>query len=97
MPAPLCDMCIIEAVVDPGASTGVHSHRGDEHHVILSGRWRFTQGDTFRARTGRDHCWDPTVPHVVENVGDEPGRILVIYPRAGRRGGSTADDAGRSG
>jgi hypothetical protein len=33
----------------------------------------------------------------VENVGNEPGRILVIYPRAGRRGVSTADDAGRSG
>ena len=92
------DMCIIEAVVDPGASTGVHTHRGDEHHVILSGRWRFTQGDhVFELGPGDFIAWDPTVPHLVENVGDEPGRILVIYPRAGRRGGSTADDAGRSG
>ena len=91
------DMCIIEAVVDPGSSTGVHSHRGDEHHVILSGRWRFTQGDHILELGPDDFiAWDPTVPHTVENIGNEPGRILVIYPRAGRRG-STADDAGRSG
>ena len=91
------DMCIIEAVVDPGSSTGIHTHRGDEHHVILSGRWRFTQGDhIFELGPGDFIAWDPTVPHLVENIGDEPGRILVIYPRAGRRSG-TADDAARSG
>ena len=66
--------------------------------MILSGRWRFTQGDhVFELGPGDFIAWDPTVPHLVENVGDEPGRILVIYPRAGRRGGGTADDAGRSG
>jgi mannose-6-phosphate isomerase-like protein (cupin superfamily) len=65
--------------------------------VILSGRWRFTQGEHVSELGPGDFiAWDPTVPHAVENVGNEPGRILVIYPRAGRRG-STADDAGRSG
>ena len=80
------DLCIIEAVVPPGASTGVHAHRGDEHHVILSGRWRFSQGDHVVELGPGDYvAWDPTVPHDVENVGDEPGRILVIYPRDSRR------------
>jgi mannose-6-phosphate isomerase-like protein (cupin superfamily) len=29
-------------------------------------------------------AWDPAVPHDVENVGEEPGRMLVIYPRHAR-------------
>jgi len=80
------DLCIIEAVVPPGRSTGVHAHAGDEHHVILSGRWRMTQGDhTAELGPGDYLAWDPSVPHDVENIGDEPGRMLIIYPRHRRR------------
>jgi transcriptional regulator with XRE-family HTH domain len=80
------DLCILEAVVPPGGSTGVHAHAGDEHHVVLAGRWRFTQGDHVVELGPGDYlAWDPTIPHDVENVSDEPGRLLVIYPRhAGR-------------
>jgi mannose-6-phosphate isomerase-like protein (cupin superfamily) len=80
------DVCILEAGAPPGHATGVHAHAGDEHHVVLSGRWRMTQGDhTIELGPGDYLAWDPSVPHDVENVGDEPGRILVIYPRRGRR------------
>ena len=80
------DLCIIEAVVPPGASTGVHAHAGDEHHVVLTGRWRMTQGDeTVELGPGDYLAWDPTVPHDVQNIGTEPGRLLLIYPRQGRR------------
>jgi transcriptional regulator with XRE-family HTH domain len=92
------DMCIIEAVVAPGGSTGIHAHRGDEHHVVLTGRWRFSQGDHVVELGPGDYvAWDPTVPHDVENVGHEPGRILVIYPRHARRTGTGADETARSG
>ena len=44
-----------------------------------------TQGaHTFELGPGDYLAWDPSVPHDVENIGDEPGRILVIYPRQGR-------------
>ena len=90
------DMCIIEAVVEPGAATGVHAHRGDEHHVILSGRWQFSQGDHIMEVGPGDYvAWDPSVPHDVRNMGDEPGRMLIIYPRAPRRTGTTAEEPGR--
>ena len=90
------DMCIIEAVVEPGGSTGIHAHRGDEHHVILTGQWRFTQGEhTVELGPGDYVAWDPTVPHDVENIGDEPGRLLVIYPRHSRRGGPGEDGVSR--
>ena len=85
------DVCIVEAVVPPGQSTGAHAHNGDEHHVVLSGRWRMTQGDhTVELGPGDYLAWDPTIPHEVENVGTENGRILIIYPRRGRRDTSDA-------
>ena len=68
-----------------GAATGTHAHQGDEHHLILSGSWRLTQGEhTVELGPGDYLAWDPTVPHDVQNVGAGEGRMLVIYPRTGR-------------
>ena len=80
------DVCILEAVVPPGLATGVHAHQGDEHHLVLSGRWRMTQGDhVVELEPGDYLAWDPSIPHNVENISDEAARLLVIYPRQGRR------------
>ncbi len=80
------DVCILEVTAPPGHATGVHAHHGDEHHLILSGTWRLTQGDhSVELGPGDYLAWDPAVPHDVENIGDEPASILVIYPRRGRR------------
>jgi len=85
------DVCILEAFAEPGHATGVHAHHGDEHHVVLAGRWRMTQGEhTYDLGPGDYLAWDPTVPHDVEVIGDEPGRLLVIYPRQTRRAGPDA-------
>jgi len=90
------DVCILEAIVPAGGATGVHAHAGDEHHVVLSGRWRLSQGEHVVELGPGDYlAWDPTVPHDVENIGDEPGRILVIYPRhAARRAPQSGDGRG---
>jgi len=88
------DVCILEVTAPPGHATGVHAHHGDEHHVILSGRWRLTQGDqSVELGPGDYLAWDPAVPHDVENVGNEPGSILIVYPRRGRR---PAEDRARA-
>jgi transcriptional regulator with XRE-family HTH domain len=80
------DVCIIEVSAPPGMATGVHAHNGDEHHLVISGQWRMTQGEHVIDLGPGDYlAWDPAVPHDVENVGDELGRILVVYPRKGRR------------
>jgi transcriptional regulator with XRE-family HTH domain len=90
------DVCILEATAPPGTGTGVHAHQGDEHHLVLSGHWRMTQGEhTHELGPGDYLAWDPTVPHEVESIGDEPGRILVIYPRHGRRTTAGAETGGR--
>ncbi len=80
------DVCILEVTAPPGHATGVHAHHGDEHHVILSGRWRMTQGEHSAELGPGDYlAWDPAIPHDVENIGDEDGTILIVYPRRGRR------------
>jgi len=80
------DLSLMEAVVSPGHRTGLHAHSGDEHHVILAGRFRMTQGEyVYELGPGDYLAWDSSVPHDVENVGTEPGRILMIYPRHARR------------
>ena len=90
------DVCILEVSAPPGHATGAHAHHGDEHHVILTGTWRLTQGDhAVELGPGDYLAWDPSVPHDVENIGDETGTILVIYPRRGRR--ATAPEPGTRG
>jgi transcriptional regulator with XRE-family HTH domain len=85
------DVCVLEAAAPPGVTTGVHAHQGDEHHVILAGKWRLTQGDqSYELGPGDYLAWDPTIPHDVESIGDEEGRMLIIYPRHGRRQGGEA-------
>ena len=81
------DLSIIEVATPSGGKTGVHTHAGHEHHVVLSGRWRMTQGEHVVELGPGDYlAWDPTVPHDVENIGPDTGRLLIIYPRHGRRG-----------
>jgi transcriptional regulator with XRE-family HTH domain len=80
------DVCILEVSAPPGHATGVHAHHGDEHHVILSGCWRMTQGEhSVELGPGDYLAWDPAIPHDVENIGDDAGAILIVYPRRGRR------------
>jgi transcriptional regulator with XRE-family HTH domain len=76
------DLSIVEARADPGFATGAHAHRGDEHHVILEGRYRMTQGDHVLELGPGDYVlWDGTVPHDAQVIGDEEGRILIITMR----------------
>jgi transcriptional regulator with XRE-family HTH domain len=73
------DIAILEARADPGVTTGNHSHEGDEHHVVLSGRYRMTQGEhSYELGPGDYLRWDGLTPHDVEVIGDEPGSILII-------------------
>ncbi len=79
------DVAIFEGVMPVGRQTGFHAHRGDEHHLILSGRLRFTQGDTVvEAGPGDYVLLDGTLAHDVEVIGDEEARLLIIYAREGR-------------
>jgi len=76
------DLRIIEVVVPPGGRTGLHAHTADEHHLVLEGRWRLSQGEhVVEMDPGDFLVWDASIPHDVEVIGTDVGRMLVIYPR----------------
>jgi transcriptional regulator with XRE-family HTH domain len=78
------DLAIFEGTMPPGHRTGFHAHPGDEHHIVLSGRIRITQGETVvEAGPGDYVLLDGTLPHDAETVGDDPARLLIVYPRGG--------------
>jgi transcriptional regulator with XRE-family HTH domain len=73
------DISIVEVEAKAGSSAGLHTHAGDEHHLILEGRYRMTQGQHVIELGPGDYLrWDGLVPHDAEVIGDEPGRMLII-------------------
>jgi transcriptional regulator with XRE-family HTH domain len=78
------DVAIFEGTMPPGARTGSHAHPGDEHHIVLAGRVRITQGDSVvEAGPGDYVLLDGTLPHDAESIGAEPARLIIVYPRGG--------------
>jgi transcriptional regulator with XRE-family HTH domain len=78
------DVAIFEGTMPAGHRTGFHAHPGDEHHIVLSGRVRITQGETVvEAGAGDYVLLDGTLPHDAEAIGDEPARLIIVYPRGG--------------
>jgi mannose-6-phosphate isomerase-like protein (cupin superfamily) len=60
----------------------MHAHPGDEHHLVLRGRFRMTQGEhTVELGPGDYLRWDGSVPHDAEVVGDEQASILIVRIR----------------
>jgi transcriptional regulator with XRE-family HTH domain len=79
------DISIIEVTGPPGGAIGAHSHPGDEHHLVLSGRFRGRHGGhEVEVGPGDYLRWDGAVPHDGEVVGDEPLRMLIIRIRPTR-------------
>lgn len=73
------DISIVEVEARPGASAGLHTHAGDEHHLVLAGRYRMTQGGNVVELGPGDYLrWDGLIPHDAEVISDEPGRLLII-------------------
>lgn len=79
---------ILHGRAEPGASTGHHAHPGDEHHLVLAGRYRFTQGEqVVDAGPGDYVLLDGTIPHDVASIGEETGELLIIGQRTMRDDG----------
>ncbi len=58
---------------------GTHSHSGEEHHIVLRGRFRMTQGDHVIEIGPGDYVrWDGTIPHDGEAIGDDPDAAMLI-------------------
>ena len=76
------DVTIVEGHARPGGSVGMHAHPGDEHHLVLRGRFRMTQGEhTVELGPGDYLRWDGSVPHDAEAIGDEEAALLIVRIR----------------
>ena len=73
------DVTIVEATALPGAGVGLHAHAGDEHHVVLRGRFRAQQGPHEIELGPGDYLrWDGAIPHEAGAIGDEESSMLII-------------------
>ena len=73
------DVSVLEVHAAPGGRVGAHAHPGDEHHIVLRGRMRLTQGDhVVEAGPGDYVAWDGSIPHDGEVIGDEEAAMLII-------------------
>ena len=73
------DMSMVEVVAPTGGRAGLHTHAGDEHHLILSGRWRMSQGDHVAELGPGDYIrWDGTIPHDAEVIGADEGHMIIV-------------------
>ena len=88
------DVAIYEGVLPAGHRTGFHAHPGDEHHIVLDGRVRITQGDAIvEAGPGDYVLLDGTLPHDAEVLGGAPARMIIVYPRGGHSELTRTDQA----
>ena len=76
------DVSILEVSAPPGGRVGAHAHAGDEHHLVLRGRMRLTQGEhTIDVGPGDYVAWDGSIPHDGEVIGDAAASMLIIRIR----------------
>lgn len=93
-------MGALEAVVAPGDGPPLHTHDlQDEVLYVLDGRFRFQLGTEIHAAATRSFVFVPRgLPHCFQNVGTEPGRLLVMFAPAGMEpffdGMATVPDGG---
>jgi transcriptional regulator with XRE-family HTH domain len=78
------DVSIVEISGPQGTRPGPHTHAGDEHHIVLGGRFRMTQGDhVVEAGPGDYVRWDGTIPHDAEVISDDGSMLIVRLSRPG--------------
>jgi transcriptional regulator with XRE-family HTH domain len=76
------DISILEVVIPRGGHPGIHAHSGDEHHIVLRGRFRMTQGEHAVEAVQGDYVrWDGTIPHDAEAISDDGGALLIVSLR----------------
>jgi quercetin dioxygenase-like cupin family protein len=65
----------------PGGAPPMHSHEGEESHVLLDGDIIYALGDTLFTISGPYIVNIPAgVPHAFKNVGKETANLVVIFP-----------------
>ena len=75
----------MELVIGPKKGPALHTHlREDELWYVLDGDFRFKAGGAMlRVSTGGMAFGPRGTPHAFQNIGETPGRLLVITTPSG--------------
>ena len=78
-------LTVMEFEFAPKSGPALHTHlREDEVWYVLEGDFRFKAGDAmFEASTGGMAFGPRGMPHNFQNVGETPGRLLVVTTPSG--------------
>jgi mannose-6-phosphate isomerase-like protein (cupin superfamily) len=78
-------LTVLEFLRGPKEGPALHAHlREDELWYVIEGDFRFKAGDAIlRASTGGMAFGPRGTPHCFQNIGDAPGRLLVITTPSG--------------
>jgi len=76
---------VVETTTPPQAGPPPHIHtREDETFYILDGEFEFhVGGTTIQAETGAFVMAPRNIPHRFQNVGETPGKLLIVCQPAG--------------
>lgn len=65
----------------PGGAPPMHTHKGEESHVLLEGKILYALGDTmFTIEAPYIINIPPMVPHAFKNIGGKTANLVVIFP-----------------
>lgn len=65
----------------PGGAPPMHTHEGEESHVLLEGEILYALGDTIFTISAPYIINIPSmVPHAFKNIGDKTSNLVVIFP-----------------
>ncbi len=65
----------------PGGAPPMHTHEGEESHVLLEGDILYALGDTlFTLKAPYMINIPPMVPHAFKNIGNKTANLVVIFP-----------------
>jgi len=65
----------------PGGYPPMHTHEGEEAHLLFEGEILYALGDTIFTIKGPFIVnIPPMIPHAFKNVGDETANLVVIFP-----------------
>jgi quercetin dioxygenase-like cupin family protein len=65
----------------PGGAPPMHTHEGEESHVLLEGEILFAMGDTmFTVKAPYIINIPPMIPHAFKNIGKKTANLVVIFP-----------------
>ena len=65
----------------PGGAPPMHTHKGEESHVLLEGEILYALGDTLFTITAPYIVnIPPMVPHAFKNIGEKTANLVVIFP-----------------